>query len=81
MNNFFRLKSLVDATLGLHMKRGFISVLITLFVLVIHAEHASRVYGADVDAPEISNVQITGVSENAVTITWTTDEDADSLVN
>ncbi len=63
------------------MKRGFISVLITLFVLVMNVEHASRVYGADVDAPEITAVEITGVSEDSVTITWTTDEDADSLVN
>jgi Fibronectin type III domain len=35
----------------------------------------------DQDAPEISNVTINNVSENAVTITWTTDEEADSLVN
>jgi Purple acid Phosphatase, N-terminal domain len=81
MNNLSRIKSLADATLQLHMKRGFISALITLFVLVMHAEHASYVYGADIDAPEISDVQITGVDENSVTITWTTDEDADSLVN
>jgi hypothetical protein len=35
----------------------------------------------DKEAPEISNVQILEVSENAVTITWETDEAADSTVN
>lgn len=35
----------------------------------------------DQEAPQISNVQISNVTENAVTITWETDEDADSLVN
>ncbi len=63
------------------MKRGFISVLISLFVLVLHAEHVSYVYGADIDPPEITNVKIQEVDADSVTITWTTDEDADSLVN
>jgi hypothetical protein len=35
----------------------------------------------DQEAPEISNVQVSDVTETAVTITWETDEDADSLVN
>ncbi|MEY2664986.1 MAG: hypothetical protein RLZZ480_91 [Candidatus Parcubacteria bacterium] len=35
----------------------------------------------DQEAPEISNVQVSGVTETEVTITWETDEDADSLVN
>ncbi len=64
------------------MKRGFISVLITLFSLAYYSEGSPLVYGAaDFDPPEISDVQITDVDENSVTITWTTDEDADSLVN
>lgn len=36
---------------------------------------------SDREAPEISNVQISEVTENAVTITWETDEEADSLLN
>jgi len=63
------------------MKRGFISVLLSLFVFALYSEQVAFVYGADTDPPEISDVQITGVTEDAVTITWTTDEDADSLVN
>lgn len=40
------------------------------------------VYAADdTDAPEISSVQIESVSDTSVTITWETDENADSLVN
>ncbi len=35
----------------------------------------------DKEAPEIDNVQITEVSETSVTLTWETDEDADSAVN
>ncbi len=35
----------------------------------------------DTSAPDITNVQIGAVNETEVTITWETDEDADSLVN
>ena len=63
------------------MKRGFISVFVTLFVLFGYSEQFSLVRAADTEAPEISNVQIVKVSEDSITITWDTDEDADSLVN
>lgn len=36
---------------------------------------------ADTDPPEISSVDVVEVSETSATITWTTNEDADSLVN
>ena len=36
---------------------------------------------ADINPPEITNVQIANVAEDTVTITWDTDENADSLVN
>lgn len=35
----------------------------------------------DQEAPQIKNVQVSNVTENTVTITWETDEEADSLVN
>jgi len=35
----------------------------------------------DQEAPDISNVQVEEVSDTSVTITWETDEDADSVVN
>lgn len=35
----------------------------------------------DTDAPEINNVQIVNATGSSVTITWETDEDADSAVN
>ncbi len=63
------------------MKRGFISVFVTLFVLLGYAEQFSLVRAADIKAPEISNVQMVKVSDSSVTITWDTDEKADSLVN
>lgn len=39
------------------------------------------VYADDTDAPEITNVQATQTSPSSVTVTWETDEDADSLIN
>ena len=35
----------------------------------------------DQEAPQISGVQVSNVTETSVTVTWETDEDADSLVN
>lgn len=35
----------------------------------------------DTDAPEIDNVKVSEVSETSVTVTWETDEDADSAIN
>lgn len=35
----------------------------------------------DTTAPDITNVQIESVSDTEVTVTWETDEDADSLIN
>lgn len=63
------------------MKRGFISVFVTLFVLLGYSELFSVVRAADINPPDISNVQITNVAEDTVTITWDTNENADSLVN
>ena len=36
---------------------------------------------SDETAPEISNVQVSSTTETGFTITWETDEDADSLIN
>ncbi len=35
----------------------------------------------DKESPEITNVQITDITERSVTVTWQTDEEADSLIN
>jgi Purple acid Phosphatase, N-terminal domain len=35
----------------------------------------------DQEAPEITKVEVSGVTETSVTVTWETDENADSLVN
>ncbi len=63
------------------MRSRVASILVFLFVFIFQYEQARFVYGADTDPPEITDVAITNVSEDGVTITWTTDEDADSLVN
>lgn len=36
---------------------------------------------SDMEAPEIDNVEITNVTEVSATVTWTTDEESDSLIN
>ncbi len=56
-------------------------VLIAITVLLSLVVNNAALAQVDQEAPEISNVQISGVTEESVTITWDTDEDADSLVN
>ncbi len=63
------------------MKRGVITVLISLFVTAYYGAVSPHVRAADIDPPEITNVQIVDVTDDALTITWTTDEEADSLIN
>ena len=55
----------------------YISFLVAFSLLFNNAALAQT----DQDAPQISNVQISGVTDNSVTVTWSTDEKADSLVN
>ncbi len=52
-------------------------------MLVFYAQASSFVFAAstDVTPPDITNVQITNVAEDTVTITWDTDENADATVN
>lgn len=58
------------------------SALIVLCSILCSPLSATTVFAADdTTAPVISNVQIDSVSDSAVTVTWKTDEDSDSLVN
>lgn len=59
------------------MQKMFLGTLYVLFISVgvVHAQ------SNDEDAPVISNVQVASTTQDSVTITWETDEDADSLVN
>lgn len=59
------------------MLKKFLLLSCTLFLAVTVA-HAQS---GDEDPPEISNVRIATSTADSVTITWETDEDADSLVN
>lgn len=57
---------------------------VVAFIIGVSLTIGSSVWAqssSDREAPEISNVQISEVTENVVTITWETDEDADSLIN
>lgn len=63
------------------MVRALSSAVLTLFMLVYYVQVSPLARAADTTPPDITNVQITNVSENSVTVTWTTDEDADATVN
>ena len=56
-------------------KLGVLLLMIMLLSTNVFAQSNDR------EAPQIENVEVIEVSENSVTITWETDEDADSLVN
>ncbi|MDA8596758.1 fibronectin type III domain-containing protein [Candidatus Pacebacteria bacterium] len=58
--------------------KGFVLALFALVFLTSGFVHAQS---SDQDAPAISNVQVASSTADSVTITWETDEDADSLVN
>ena len=63
------------------MVRALSGFLLAYAILLTHAHLIPIARGADTIAPEITNVQIVNVGEHEVTITWNTDEDADSTVN
>lgn len=59
-----------------------LAVLIIIFALIFTPYGVPVSFAADdTDAPDITNVQIGTVTDDSVTITWQTDEDADSLIN
>lgn len=63
------------------MLRSLSSVALTLFALIYYVQGFPLARAADTVPPDITNVQITNVAEDTVTITWDTDEDSDSTVN
>lgn len=58
-------------------RKIFTAVLVAFSLLFNNAALAQT----DQEAPQIENVQVSGVTETSVTITWETDELSDSLVN
>jgi hypothetical protein len=61
-------------------KSAVIAYVLGVWFFVLGAPHMFA-QSSDSTSPEISNVTIGEVTDNAVTITWETDEEADSLVN
>jgi hypothetical protein len=64
----------------IHMRFG-VGVMIVALAFAPFGVPLTHGQSDDTDAPEITNVQIGSVSDNSVTITWQTDEEADSLIN
>lgn len=54
---------------------------IALLLIIVLLFEGTAVFAADTTPPAISNVQITDVTDDSVTVTWETDEDSDSIVN
>jgi len=68
------------------LHRMFKKVLLSMVLMVVALGAFVRMtevfaQSSDSTSPEISNVQIGEITDGSVTITWETDEDADSLVN
>lgn len=63
------------------MIRSFSSAILTFIAVFYYMQVLPLARAADTIPPDITNVQITDVAEDAVTITWETDEEADSTVN
>jgi hypothetical protein len=59
------------------MKSKFLAVIMMLLL----TSGITYAQSNDEDPPEITNVQVTDLEDDKVTITWETDEDADSIVN
>ncbi len=57
---------------------GYSAICVAIFSL---APHFGSAQSSDTSSPEISNVKIEDVTDRSITVTWETDEDADSLVN
>lgn len=63
------------------MIRSLSFAFVALVWMLQFAPEVNRVLAADTVAPDITNVQVTNVTGDSVTITWDTDEDSDSTVN
>lgn len=74
--NFQKEKVMHDRLL--RMKRA---LSVVLFTALLATFLPVGVYAADQSAPNISGVEVTDVTETSVTVTWETDENADSAVN
>jgi hypothetical protein len=63
------------------MIRSLSSAVLALFMIVYYVQVIDVVRAADITPPDITNVQIINVGKDSMTITWETDEDADSTIN
>lgn len=68
-----------NAMIQMIMNKFVVPLLIC--VLLIAPFGAMQAHADDTTPPKISNVQIGNVTDNAVTVTWSTDESADALIN
>jgi hypothetical protein len=79
--NYFANRQHARATIRTMIQRLFVVPMLVLTLLSTVFPQLVIAQSSDREAPEISNLEIADVSETSVTITWETDEDADSAVN
>ena len=63
------------------MKQLLILIPTFVFLAIFVGVPTATAQFGDGEAPEITNVQVSSTTETGFTITWETDEDADSLIN
>ncbi len=63
------------------MIRSLATAALTFCALIYYAQLSPLARAADTVPPDITNVQITEVGEDTITVTWETDEEADSTIN
>jgi hypothetical protein len=63
------------------MIRSITYAIVAIFLVAYYVPIYPFVFAEDTEPPDITNVQVINVSDSSVTITWETDEDADSTVN
>jgi hypothetical protein len=80
--NYSQLRHNKHATIKVMVYRFFtVPVMLALLTLSVGLPGLVGAQSNDREAPEIDNLQIVDVNDTSVTITWETDEDADSAVN
>ncbi len=63
------------------MNRSLFTVACSFLVIAYYMQIIPAVFAADVIPPDITNVEVSSVDDTSITITWETDENADSLIN
>src|SRR6056297_1140126 len=80
--NYSSLVNSEHATITVMFNQLFVvPILLVTLVLSLGAPQLVIAQSNDREAPEIANLEIVDINDTSITITWETDENADSAVN